>query len=582
MNSTSSSNQQTTQQFNNVNLLLNEFAENQQQKIMFSNSSEYQCELLLLPSITPSTNNLNNNLNIKIKQTFLFSPRSEDSFIPCSLPLENEKINILKIFPEDILCANRSCLGGENSPPQFLLVAYPIYQENNKNEQKRRIRLQARLTLSLKNGDSTNDNFIRFENVFNKWIEGTNSLAPHHPLNSPIGIRRILVLLNPFSGQQQALNLWRNEVEMIWREAGYQIEVIVTERPFHATELAEQICLDRVDMLALGGGDGIVAEALHGLCSRTDHQRALRLPVLHLPMGTGNALAASIAYQANEPFPPRGSFCQQMALMAVRPTFNSLCLYRVEIEGGRRKGGNNQNNQCRIMFLSLSWGLMADIDIGSERFRFLGMLRLHLEAFLRVAFLPWVARYKARISYLPLPEGRLRDNIMAKLRMRVEERNKKGIEKEGENGDFEELIKGIEMPPLNQPVPSHWKTIEGEFCFVHISALSHIGSDLPYIPSAKIDEPVLFLTFVQWQKISNRIHMAKILLSIDSSAHLDDPAFEIIPVLACRVTPDKNAGGWLALDGEAVINDGNKHSSMSFQVGPSDHKNATIVGRQRR
>jgi len=47
--------------------------------------------------------------------------------------------------------------------------------------------------------------------------------------------------------------LWADEVEMIWREAGYQIEIIVTERAFHATELAEQICLDRVDMLALGG-----------------------------------------------------------------------------------------------------------------------------------------------------------------------------------------------------------------------------------------------------------------------------------------------------------------------------------------
>nr|CAD2162864.1 unnamed protein product [Meloidogyne enterolobii] len=535
-----------------------------------NSSSKFQCELFLLPPIFNSSTK--NNLNIKIKQTFLFSPNLlENLFLPISLSEDSKKI--LKIFPEDILCSNRSCLGRDNSPPQFLFVAYPLYQENNKNEQRRRIRLQAKLTLLSNNSDD----FIIFENVFNKWI------GPHQPLTNSSTRRRILVLLNPFSGQQQALNLWANEVEMIWREAGYQIEIIVTERPFHATELAEQICLDRVDILALGGGDGIVSEALHGLCSRADHERALRLPILHLPMGTGNALASSIAYQANEPFPPRGSFCQQMALMAIRPTFNRLCLYQVEIEGGRRKGQNNKNNnQCKIMFLSLSWGLMADIDIGSERFRFLGMARLHLEAFLRVAFLPYVARYKARISYLPLPEGRLRDKIMEKMRMRVEERREE-IEKdeEEESGDFEEMIKGIEIPPLGQPVPSNWKTIEEEFCFVHIAALSHIGSDLPYIPSAKLDNPVLFLTFVQWQKISHRLHMAKILLSIDTSAHLNDPAFEIIPILACRVNPEKDAGGWLALDGEAVINDG-KNSSMSFQVGPGNNKNATIIGRQRR
>jgi len=54
----------------------------------------------------------------------------------------------------------------DNSPPQFLFVAYPLYQENNKNEQRRRIRLQAKLTLLSDNSDD----FIIFENVFNKWI----------------------------------------------------------------------------------------------------------------------------------------------------------------------------------------------------------------------------------------------------------------------------------------------------------------------------------------------------------------------------------------------------------------------------
>ena len=52
-----------------------------------------------------------------------------------------------------------------------------------------------------------------------------------------------------------------------------------------------------------------------------------------------------------------------MALMAVNPIYKRLCLYRVDIEGGRRRGGFKQDNQCRIMFLSLSWGLMADIGI---------------------------------------------------------------------------------------------------------------------------------------------------------------------------------------------------------------------------
>nr|CAD2148026.1 unnamed protein product [Meloidogyne enterolobii] len=96
-------------------------------KIMIQNSSsKFQCELFILPPIfNSSTKNNLNELNIKIKQTFLFSPNLlENLFIPISLSEDNEKLNknILKIFPEDILCSNRSCLGKDNSPPNFYLL----------------------------------------------------------------------------------------------------------------------------------------------------------------------------------------------------------------------------------------------------------------------------------------------------------------------------------------------------------------------------------------------------------------------------------------------------------------------------
>jgi hypothetical protein len=119
-------------------------------------------------------------------------------------------------------------------------------------------------------------------------------------------------------------------------------------------------------------GDGLVSEVIQGLMSRNDVESALRLPILHLPMGTGNALAASVCYHAklvnntqhnysntihidiilsSEPFPPRGSFSHQMALMALRPVYKRLRLYRAEFNWAPTKH----------MFLSLSWGLMADI-----------------------------------------------------------------------------------------------------------------------------------------------------------------------------------------------------------------------------
>lgn len=61
----------------------------------------------------------------------------------------------------------------------------------------------------------------------------------------------------------------------------------------------------------------------------------------------------------SEPFPPRDTFCPQMAMMmTLRPSHRHLRLYRADFDKGRSK----------MIFLSLSWGLMADIGQSSQSF----------------------------------------------------------------------------------------------------------------------------------------------------------------------------------------------------------------------
>lgn len=52
------------------------------------------------------------------------------------------------------------------------------------------------------------------------------------------------------------------------------------------------------EALVLLSGDGTVNEVLSGLLTRADRLRALRLPLLHVPAGTSNALAAAVAFQS--------------------------------------------------------------------------------------------------------------------------------------------------------------------------------------------------------------------------------------------------------------------------------------------
>lgn len=63
-------------------------------------------------------------------------------------------------------------------------------------------------------------------------------------------------------------------------------------------QIAKELALDDYEGVALVSGDGLVSEFIQGLVERTDRERALKFPILHIPGGTGNGLAASVAYCA--------------------------------------------------------------------------------------------------------------------------------------------------------------------------------------------------------------------------------------------------------------------------------------------
>lgn len=66
----------------------------------------------------------------------------------------------------------------------------------------------------------------------------------------------------------------------------------------HAIQVVQEINLNNYGAIAVISGDGLVAEVISGLLTRPDRKRALKLPILHIPGGTGNGLAASVAFQS--------------------------------------------------------------------------------------------------------------------------------------------------------------------------------------------------------------------------------------------------------------------------------------------
>lgn len=88
--------------------------------------------------------------------------------------------------------------------------------------------------------------------------------------------------------------LFRQRVAQVLEDAaGMSLISVATTHPGHATQIMQDLDLGTVDIVVFVGGDGTVFEGLQGLLSRPDWEAARRLPLAHVPGGSGNGLAHS-------------------------------------------------------------------------------------------------------------------------------------------------------------------------------------------------------------------------------------------------------------------------------------------------
>jgi len=100
---------------------------------------------------------------------------------------------------------------------------------------------------------------------------------------------RFLIILNPAAGKGGAMKR-RPEIERFMRESGRGFEILNTDGPGHALEIARNIHLGEGDAVVAAGGDGTCNEVANGLLSRPPS--TFGPPLLGiLPIGRGNDFA---------------------------------------------------------------------------------------------------------------------------------------------------------------------------------------------------------------------------------------------------------------------------------------------------
>jgi YegS/Rv2252/BmrU family lipid kinase len=100
------------------------------------------------------------------------------------------------------------------------------------------------------------------------------------------------IILNPTSGRGSGGRAVP-QIESLLRAHGLNFEIVQTEYPWHAAELAREAAADKFDVVVAAGGDGTVNETINGLMGAKEAGK--HLPALGvLSVGRGNDFAFSM------------------------------------------------------------------------------------------------------------------------------------------------------------------------------------------------------------------------------------------------------------------------------------------------
>ena len=100
---------------------------------------------------------------------------------------------------------------------------------------------------------------------------------------------KFLVIVNPTSGRGLA-GKSIPQIESLLKSHNLEYNLVQTERPWHAADLAEQAARERYDAIVVACGDGTANEAVNGLMRAREagfNHTAMGI----LPVGTGNDMA---------------------------------------------------------------------------------------------------------------------------------------------------------------------------------------------------------------------------------------------------------------------------------------------------
>ncbi|CAF3529440.1 unnamed protein product [Adineta steineri] len=337
--------------------------------------------------------------------------------------------------------------------------------------------------------------------------------------------KRALVFVNPAGGAGKAYRLVMEYVVGVWSESEFSYQMIITEYAGHARDYVRTIQLADWSGIILASGDGLVYEVINGLMSRDDWQEALKLPIGHVPCGSGNAFITNILRDSKQSvMDTMEKFVVQAAILTATHSVIPFDLAVIDTCDGQRL----------FSFLCIEWGIIADVDCESEKYRFLGETRFTVEAVKRI-LRPRV--YNGYIDYIPYSDN---DYTV----------NTNHITPTTTTAQLHH-----HLLPMNESIPTDsnttkWLRINGPFAHVLITSKASISKDIVASSQSTLSDGYLTLQFIR-SNGSTRTNLAKTFTKLSEGNHFDFNFVEWMRIRAFRLVPNDDHGN-IMVDGEKV------------------------------
>uniref|UniRef100_A0A0E0FU57 sphingosine kinase n=1 Tax=Oryza nivara TaxID=4536 RepID=A0A0E0FU57_ORYNI len=264
--------------------------------------------------------------------------------------------------------------------------------------------------------------------------------------------KRLFILVNPFGGKKCGKKIYEAEIKPLFEAAGVNVTMQETRYQGHAREVASSLDLARYDGIVCVSGDGVLVEVVNGILQRMDWEEAMKIPIGVVPAGTGNGMAKSLLHSASKTYSvPNAVF-------------------------------------------AIIRGLVADIDIESEKYRWMGSARFDFYALVRIMNL---RKYYGS---------------------------------------------------------SEWRSLDGPFVSIWINNVQWAAESIMAAPGAKFSDGYMDAVIV---RDCPKADLLALLMKMGDGSHVKSPYVTYLKVRCLRLSPGQlvenpKRGGIIDVDGEAI------------------------------